>query len=136
MGRCTLKSCVSRLCTGDPVVDIEVQLRRPVVTPEQMIDRRKTLHSLFAGVSQDQAVGLLSLLFTSGRPDRACPGTFAYSIAHLRLELLSRTAKLGPAIHAERRQGAPRRSRNTQIGFNEALVAACELAVFAVAIRG
>ena len=66
---------------GDPVVDIEVQLRRAVVTPEQMIDRRKTLHALFAGVSQDQAVGLLSLLFTWDDRSRL-PGTFAPSIAH------------------------------------------------------
>ena len=65
---------------GDPVVDIEVQLRRAVVTPEQMIDRRKTLHALFASLSQDQAVGLLSMLFTWDNKSRL-PGTFGPSIA-------------------------------------------------------
>ncbi len=80
---------------GDPVVDIEVQLRRAVVTPEQMIDRRKTLHALFAGVSQDQAVGLLSLLFTWDDRSRL-PWDFRTLHRALRLELLSLlTAKLG-----------------------------------------
>jgi hypothetical protein len=64
---------------GDPVVDIEVQLTRALVTPEQMIDRRKILHALFVSLSQDQAVGLLSMLFTWDNKSRL-PGTFGPSI--------------------------------------------------------
>ncbi len=80
---------------GDPVVDIEVQLRRAVVTPEQMVDRRKTLHALFASLSQDQAVGLLSMLFTWDNKSRL-PWDFRTLHRVLRLELLSLlTAKLG-----------------------------------------
>ena len=80
---------------SDPVVDIEVQLRQAAVEPEQMIDRRKKLHDLFASLSQDQAVGLLSLLFTWDNKSRL---QWDFRTLHraIRLELLSLlTAKLG-----------------------------------------
>ncbi|HKA79278.1 MAG TPA: hypothetical protein VKD43_04555 [Xanthobacteraceae bacterium] len=78
---------------GDPVADIEVQLRRSVATQEQANAQRKALNDSFAGLNQDQAAALLSKLFTQ---KDALTLNFRRLHRAVRLELLLRLAnKLG-----------------------------------------
>jgi hypothetical protein len=78
---------------GDPIVDIEVELRRPVVTQEQANDHRQKLNSSFDQLSQDQAAALLARLF---RPNTRVPHDFRRLSRAVRLELMLRlTMRLG-----------------------------------------
>ena len=49
---------------GDPTPDIEVELRRPIVTEEQANQQRRRLKESFSSLNQDQAAELLERLLT------------------------------------------------------------------------
>ena len=49
---------------GDPIAEIEAELRRSIVTQEQANDHRKRLNNSFANLSQDEAATLLKKIFT------------------------------------------------------------------------
>src|SRR4051812_27340324 len=78
---------------SDPIVEIEVELRRPVVTQEQANDHRKKLDNSFDQLCQDQAAALLAKLF---KPNTQVPLDFRRLSRAVRLELLLRlTMRLG-----------------------------------------
>lgn len=78
---------------GDPIVDIEVELRRPVVTQEQANDHRKKLNDGFAKLSQDQAAALLARILNL---KTRVPFDFRRLSRAVRLELMLRlTMQLG-----------------------------------------
>jgi len=78
---------------SDPIVDIEVELRRPIVTQEQANDHRKKLDNSFSQLSQDQAAALLARLF---KLNTRVPFDFRRLSRAVRLELMLRlTMRLG-----------------------------------------
>jgi hypothetical protein len=79
---------------GDPTPEIELELARPIVTQQQMIDHRKKLFESFAKLSQEQAATFLNRLLT---PDgSALTSNFRRLHRANRLALLNRlTMQLG-----------------------------------------
>jgi hypothetical protein len=79
---------------GDPTPDIEVELRRPIVTEEQANQQRRRLKESFSSLNQDQAAELLERLLTWG--GSRLPSDFRRLHRVVRLELATLLAtKLG-----------------------------------------
>jgi len=75
---------------GDPVADIEAELKRPIVTLEQALDQRKRLHDSLDKLDQDQAATLLAKIFTVN--GARLPLDFRRLSREVRLELLLQLA--------------------------------------------
>jgi hypothetical protein len=84
---------------GDPVADIEVQLRRRVATQEQANAQRKALNDSFARLNQDQATTLLNRLLLLKPNGGQLPLDFRRLHRAVRLELVLRLSnKLGTQV--------------------------------------
>jgi len=85
---------------GNPLEEIEAQLRRPIVTQEQAADQRKRLNESFAQLNQDQATGILNrILFIT--KDARVPHDFRRLHRAVRLELMLRAASALGAQNAQ-----------------------------------
>src|SRR6478736_6675984 len=85
---------------ADPVVDIEVLLRRSVISMEQANDRRAKLNQSFALLSPDQAAKLLERILTFD--GARLPLDFRRLHRAVRLELLVKLAqRLGTQTAAQ-----------------------------------
>jgi hypothetical protein len=76
---------------GNPIAEIEVELRRPIVSQEQAADQRKRLNERFAQLNQDQATDLLNRILTMSK-DARLPHDFRRLHRAVRLELFLRAA--------------------------------------------
>ncbi len=86
---------------GDPIAEIEVELRQPVVDQEQAAAHRRRLNDSFGRLNQDQADEILNRIFTLTK-DARLPHDFRRLHRAVRLELLLRAAM---ALGTQKRQG-------------------------------
>jgi hypothetical protein len=74
---------------GDPIAEIKVELRQPIVNQEQAAAHRKRLNERFAQLNQDQATDILNEILTLSKTS-TLPHDFRRLDRAVRLELMLR----------------------------------------------
>lgn len=98
---------------GNPIADIEVELRRTIVTQAQANDHRKKLNDHFGRLSQDQAVTVLARILTPGKD--TLPLDFRRLSRGVRLELMLRLVMLLGAQRTEQFHAALTGTENSPL---------------------